>query len=98
MHGEEWFADETGSQYRPFLESAGKEIVLRAGKHPVVHGRITTSSITWHSRDLHEIEVLIPREEYARMEPGVEYTLAPQNGETGYQWETKGKVTITRKP
>ena len=39
-------------------------------------------SITWHSRDLHEIEVIvIPPDEYARMEPGVEYTLdAPERG------------------
>jgi hypothetical protein len=98
MHGEEWFADETGSQYRPFLEAASKDIVLSAEKHPDVHGRITTSSITWHSRNLHEIEVLIPREEYARMKPGVDYTLRPQNGASGYHWKTKGKVTITKKP
>ena len=57
IHGEEWFDDESGPQYRPFLEAAGKEFLFKADGHPDVHGRITTSSITWHSRNLHEIEV-----------------------------------------
>ena len=97
IHGEEWFDDEAGPQYRPFLEAAGKEFVFKADNHPDVHGRITTSSITWHSRNLHEIEVLLTREEYAKMEPGVEYTLTPPNDVAGYEWKTKGRVTI-RKP
>ena len=97
LHGEEWLDDESGPQYRPFLEAAGKEFLFKADGHPDVHGRITTSSITWHSRNLHEIELLIPREEYARMEPGVEYTLAPPNDVAGYEWKTKGKVAIMRK-
>ena len=97
VHGEEWFADESGPQYRPFLEAAGKEFLFKAPNHPDVHGRITTSSITWHSRDLHEIEVIIPAEEYARMEPGVEYTITPARDVAGYQWKTSGRVMISKK-
>jgi hypothetical protein len=98
LHGEEWFADEPGFGYRPFLEAAGKDVVLKSDKHTDVHGRITTSSITWHSRNLHEIEVLIPRDEYARMQPGVEYTLALPSDVDGCKWELKARVTITKKP
>ena len=96
IHGEEWFEDWPGPQYRPFLEAAGREFVFRADGRPEVRGRTTTSSITWHSRGLHEIEVLIPREEYARMEPGVAYTLVPRNEVPGYQWKTRGRVTIAK--
>jgi RNA polymerase sigma factor (sigma-70 family) len=97
VHGEEWFEDEAGPQYRPFLEAAGKEFVFKAVNHPDVHGRITTSSITWHSRNLHEIEVLVTREEYARMEVDVEYSLTPPDDVAGYKWNTKGRVTIMKK-
>jgi hypothetical protein len=97
VHGQEWFEDWSGPQYRPFLEAAGREFVFQADGRPDVHGRTTTSSITWHSRDLHEIEVLIPREEFAKMEPGVEYTLTPRNEVPGYQWKIKGRVTIRKK-
>jgi RNA polymerase sigma factor (sigma-70 family) len=96
-HGEEWFDDESGPQYRPFLEAAGKEFLLKAEGRPDVHGRITMSSITWPSRNLREIEVLIPQEEYAKMVPGVEYALTPPSDVAGYGWKTEGRVTITRK-
>ena len=34
------------------------------------------------------------------MVPGVEYTLKPRNEVPGYEyeWKTKGRVTITKKP
>jgi hypothetical protein len=97
IHGEEWFEDGAARQYRPFLEAAGKEFAFQADGRPDIRGRTTTSSITWHSRGLHEIEVLIPREQYARMEPGVEYTLVPRNEVPGYRWKTKGRVTIMKR-
>jgi hypothetical protein len=97
IHGEEWFDDGSGPQYRPFLEAAGRELLFRADGHPEIRGRTTTSSITWQSRDLHEIEVLIPRDQYARMEPGVEYALTPPNEVAGYRWKTRGRVMIVRK-
>ncbi len=98
VHGEEWFDDESGSQYRPFLEAAGKDFLFKADNRPDVHGRVTTSSITWQSRNLHEIEVSISREEYVKMAPGVEYALTPPDEVAGYQWKMKGRVTITKKP
>ena len=69
---------------------------MKADNHPDIHGRTTTSSITWHSRNLHEIEVVVPRDEYAKMQPGVEYTLVPRNEVAGYGWKTNGRVTIKR--
>jgi RNA polymerase sigma factor (sigma-70 family) len=97
VHGEEWFADEAGAQYRPFLEAAGKEFVFKADNHPEVRGRVTTSSITWHSRKLHEIEVLLPREEYAKLVAGIDYTITTPNDAAGYTWKIAGRVTIARK-
>ncbi len=55
--------------------------------------RITTGSIIG-SPELRELQVLIPPEDYARMKPGVEYTLEPRNEVPGYQWKTRGRVTI----
>jgi hypothetical protein len=98
VHAEEWLDDESGSQYRPFLEAAGKEFLFKADGRQDVHGRVTTSSITWHSRNLHEIEVLIPRDEFAKLAPGVEYALTPPDDVAGYAWKTKGRVTITKNP
>ena len=98
VHAEEWFEDESGPQYRPFLEAAGKEFLFKADGRQDVHGRVTTSSITWHSRNLHEIEVLIPREEFAKLAPGVEYALTPPDDVAGYAWKTKGRVMITKNP
>jgi hypothetical protein len=96
LHGEEWLDNETGSQYRPFLEAAGREFVLKADGRADVHARVTTSSITWHSRDLHEIELLVPQPEYAKMDRGVEYTLSAPQELNGYAWKTRGHVSITR--
>ena len=42
--------------------------------------------------------IAIPPEDIVRMEPGVAYTLEPRNEVPGYEWKTKGRVTISRKP
>ena len=76
----------------------GKVFLFKANGQPEVKGRTTASSITWHSRDLHEIEVVIQPEEYAKMAPNVVYMLEPLNGVAGYGWKVKGRVTITKKP
>ncbi len=88
---------------RPVRRAAGRNLgqavlVFKADGHPEVHGRITTSSITWQSRNLHEIEIIIPREEYARMKPAVQYTIVPPNDVSGYIWKIKEPVTIMKKP
>ncbi len=98
IHGEKWPAEEPDLRYRPFLEAAGKEFLFKAEGSPAVRGRITTSSITWPSRDLREIELLIPRDEYAKMAAGIEYALTPKNEVAGYEWKVTGRVTIMKKP
>jgi RNA polymerase sigma factor (sigma-70 family) len=94
IHGEEWIEGEPWQQYKVFMQAAGKEWLLRADGRPDIHARITTSSVV--GRDLHELELLIEPDEYARMEPGVEYTLVPRNEVPGYQWKTKGRVTVAK--
>ncbi len=96
LHGEEWFDEEPWQQLKIFLQAAGKEFLFKAAGHPEVRGRITTGSFTGGSQNLREMEVLIPRNEYAKMEPGVEYTLTPRNEVAGYEWKTKGRVTIMK--
>jgi hypothetical protein len=66
--------------------SAGKTLIERR----------TTGSVIG-SPDIRELELLIPPEDYARMEPGVEYTLVPRNEVSGYHWKTRGRVTIAKK-
>jgi hypothetical protein len=56
----------------------------------------TGGSIVGHTD--HELIITIPPDEFARMVPGVVYTLKPRNEIPGYEWKTKGRVTITKKP
>jgi RNA polymerase sigma factor (sigma-70 family) len=94
IHGEEWIEGEPWQQYKVFMQAAGKEWLLRAEGHRDVLARITVGSVV--GRELHELEVIIPPEEYARMVPGVEYTLIPRNEVPGYEWKTRGRVTLTK--
>jgi hypothetical protein len=95
IHGEEWIEGEPWQQYKIFLQAAGKEWLLQAQGHPEIHGRITTGSIIG-SPDIRELVLDIPREEYARMKPGIAYTLTPRNEVPGYEWKTKGPLSITK--
>ncbi len=94
IHGQEWIEGEPWQQYKVFLLAAGKEFLFQADGQPDVHGRITTGSIVGTTD--HELFIAIPPEEYARMEPGIAYTLTPRNEVPGYQWKTKGRLTITK--
>jgi hypothetical protein len=98
LHGEEWFDDQPWQQLKIFLQSAGKEFVFKADGSPDIHGRTTTGSCTNPSENIREIEVVIPAAEYAKMRPGVVYTVLPRNEVPGYKWRTKGQVTITGRP
>ncbi len=94
IHGDEWIEGQPWQQYKVFMQVAGKEWLLQAEGHPDVHARMTIGSYV--GRDAHELEVLIPREQYARMVPGVEYTLVPRNEVPGYRWKTRGRVTLAK--
>jgi hypothetical protein len=96
VHGEEWIEGEPWQQYKVFMQAAGKQWRLRAEGHPELRAEITTGSVVG-SPDFRELEMIIPPEDYARMEPGVEYTLVPRNEVPGYHWKTRGRVTIVRK-
>jgi RNA polymerase sigma factor (sigma-70 family) len=96
VHGEEWFDDEPYHQYKVFMQAADKQFLFRAEGRPDVRGQISMSFVTQPSAGLREMEILIPPAEYARMESGVEYTLTPRNEAAGYQWKTKGPITIKK--
>jgi hypothetical protein len=98
VHGEEWFDDQPWQQLKTFLQSAGKEFVFQADGQKDVIGKVTTGSCTAPSENLHEIEVILPQDEYAKMKSGTTYRLVPRNEVPGYEWKVKGKVTIMRRP
>jgi hypothetical protein len=95
-HVEEWFPDESYAQYRVFLQGASKRFLLQADGHADVRGSFW-GSIT-NPPDVHEIAIVIAPQEYARMEPGVDYVLVPQNQQGGKPWKTRGRVVIRRQP
>ena len=97
VHGDEWFDDQPYQQYKAFMQAADKAFVLAAKGRPDVHGRITMSYFTQPSANLREMEIVIPPEEYANMESGVEYTLKPRNDVAGYVWKAKGKLTVIKR-
>lgn len=96
MHGQEWFDDQPWQQLKTFLQAAGKEIRFQAAGQPDVVGKVTTGSCTSPSENVHEIEVMIPSDEYAKMKPGIAYKLVPRNEVPGYDWKIKGSVTIVK--
>lgn len=98
VHGEEWFDDQPWQQLKTFLQAAGKEFLFKADGQPDVRGKVTTGSCTNPAQNLHEIEIIIPNDQFAKMKPGIAYEVVPRNEVPGYLWKVKGSVTITRKP
>jgi hypothetical protein len=48
------------------------------------------------ARQLREILVVIPKDEFAKMKLGVAYSIHPVNGVADCQWKVKEGLTITR--
>src|SRR5579871_5206829 len=87
VHCDEWFEDAGDYlQYKLFMRRADRHFVLRAKGQDDVSCRLTMSFYTHHSKDLCELEVVIPVAEYARMAKGVAYTLHAINSNKGYEW------------
>lgn len=97
LHGREWL-DNAGDylQYKLFMQRADKNFVLRTKGRPDVSCRLSMSFFTWSSRQLRELEVVIPAAECAKMAKGAAYTLHPLNGKKGYEWKVRDGVTLTR--
>ena len=96
-HGEEWF-ENAGDylQYKLFMRRADKNFVLRSKDKPDVACRVSMNFYTHASRNLRELEVVIPAAEYAKMEPGVAYTLVPTNAQEPYRWKVGEGVVLAR--
>jgi hypothetical protein len=97
VHGDEWW-DDAGDylQYKVFMQQVDREFVLRAKDRPDVKATLTMSFFTQASTKLREMEVAIPKEEYAKMVKGAAYTLHPVNGVKGYEWKVKEDVKLTK--
>jgi hypothetical protein len=98
IHCREWL-DGAGDylQYKLFMRRADPSFVLRTKDRPDVSCHISTSFYTHRSRNLCELEIVIPPSEFAKMAPGVPYTLHPVNGKPGYAWSVRDGVTLMRK-
>ena len=59
---------------------------------------VAIAAIVTAAPDVHEIAIVLAPQEFARMEPGVEYVLVPQNRPGGKGWKTQGRVAIKREP
>jgi hypothetical protein len=94
IHVAEWNPERPATQYRGFTQDAGKEFLFQANGHADVHGRFW-GTLT-NGPDDHEIAIVIAPQEYARMEPEIEYVVVPQNKEGGKTWKTQGRITIKR--
>jgi RNA polymerase sigma factor (sigma-70 family) len=96
FHGEEWLADAGDYlQYKAFLWRADPAFVLRAKGRPDVRCRVGGWYVTHATTKLRELEVVIPREEFAKMAKGTAYTIHPVNGKKGYQWRVRPGLTVT---
>jgi hypothetical protein len=95
MHGEEWITDGPTMQYRPFIERADPNFILRANGKPEVRAK-AVGSIGGGSDGVREVILIIPKEALAKMAVDVPYTFHPANSRPGYQWRVRDGVTITR--
>jgi hypothetical protein len=97
VHCEEWL-ENAGDylQYKLFMRRADPTFVLRASGQPDVACRISMNLVTDSTKDLRELEVIVPPAEYGRMARGVPYTLHPANGKKGYAWKVRKGVSLTR--
>jgi Transglutaminase-like superfamily len=97
LHANEWLEDGDGYlQYKVFLSKADQEFVLKAKDQPDVKIRLSGPYLTDTAHNLCELEVIIPKEEFAKLAKGVAYTLHPRNGHKGYDWRVADKLTVTR--
>jgi RNA polymerase sigma factor (sigma-70 family) len=97
LHCEEWLEDAGNYlQYKVFLLKADPELVLKAKGRPDVRAHVEGSYYTAPAEGLHEVVVVIPARELAKMAKGAKYTIHPVNGKKGPVWRVRDGVTVTR--
>jgi hypothetical protein len=97
IHCNEWLEDSGDYlQYKLFMLRADRRLVLRAKGQPDVSCRISMNFYTRRSRQLCELEVVIPPADYAQMTRGVAYGLQPLNAKKGYEWRVGDGLTVVR--
>jgi hypothetical protein len=97
VHCREWL-ENAGDylQYKLFMRRADKNFLLRAKGQPDVACHISMNFYTHRSRNLCELEVVIPPSEYAKMAKGVAYMLHSVNSTKGYEWKVSEGIKLTR--
>jgi hypothetical protein len=96
IYGEEWFRNADHLPYKRFMMRADRNFLFRAKGRPDVKGYLSMSFFTLESRNIRDMEVIIPAGEYAKMAKGVAYTLQPVNANPTYRWKVQKGVHISR--
>jgi len=97
LHTDEWLADgDSYLQYKVFLSKADPQFVLKAKGQPDVKIHLAGPYCTDPSSKLCEFEIVIPKDDFAKLVKGVAYTLHAQNGHKGYAWRVAEGLTVTR--
>ena len=96
IHGEEWLDDESGRSTDRSSRPRARSSCSKPTAARTFTGRITTPRSPGTHATSTKSRSSSRADEYAKMEPGVEYTLTPRNDVAGYAWKTKGRVTITK--
>ena len=97
VHCDEWLENAGDHlQYKLFMRRSDRNFVLRAQGQPDVSCQISMNFFTWASKNLRELEVLIPAADYARMVRNVAYTLHPVNNTKGFAWRVRDGLTLKR--
>ena len=82
---------------KEFMRRAGREITLSAPGKPPVIARVTLGSVT-SAPDVCEVYLLVPRDEFAKVERGVAYALKPPPEKDGYGWSFAKEMSVTLSP
>jgi RNA polymerase sigma factor (sigma-70 family) len=98
VHVKERLASQDTVQYLKFLKQTDRRFLLRAKDRPEIKGEVQFSVWSDSASGLREILLVIPKEEYAKMAPCIEYSIHPANSTAGYQWRITGGLTIRRGP
>jgi hypothetical protein len=82
---------------KEFMRRAGREITLSAPGKPPVTAQVTLGSVT-SSPDVCEVYLLVPPEQFAKLDRGLAYTLKPPAEKDGYAWSFAKELSVTLSP
>ncbi len=96
MHVDEGHFGEDASQFKAFYDLCGKEFVLRSKGKAAIPAHATRGYWVDVARGIQEFYLRIEPEDFAKMQPGVEYTLEYVDRGSVCRFVVKAGVTVNR--